>query len=198
MSPAGKREYGHAELISQGTPGPLFDGFFSDGTSSVWMSHGDHVETMPQGFDVVAKTTNAPVCAIQNVALNLYGVQFHPEVNHTPNGELLINTFVRKICKCAGLWTPGQIVEDAIVKIREQVGEDQVILGLSGGVDSSVAAALIHQAIGDQLHCVFVDNGLLRLDEGDQVMATFASNMGVKVTRVNAQKAFLSCLVRSC
>ncbi|WP_321370261.1 glutamine-hydrolyzing GMP synthase [uncultured Desulfuromusa sp.] len=192
--PAGKREYGHAELISQGTPGPLFDGFFSDGTSSVWMSHGDHVETMPQGFDVVAKTTNAPVCAIQNVALNLYGVQFHPEVNHTPNGELMINTFVRKICKCAGLWTPGQIVEDAIVKIREQVGEDQVILGLSGGVDSSVAAALIHQAIGDQLHCVFVDNGLLRLDEGDQVMATFASNMGVKVTRVNAQKRFYHAL----
>jgi GMP synthase (glutamine-hydrolysing) len=188
--PAGKREYGHAELISQGTPGPLFEGFFKEGVSSVWMSHGDHVETMPQGFEVVAKTNNAPVCAIQNVALNLYGVQFHPEVNHTSHGELLLNTFVRKICGCRGQWTPGQIIEDAISKIREQVGGDQVILGLSGGVDSSVAAALIHRAIGDQLHCVFVDNGLLRLDEGDQVMATFADNMGVKVTRVNAQKRF--------
>jgi GMP synthase (glutamine-hydrolysing) len=188
--PAGKREYGHAELLSQGTPGPLFDGFFNEGRSSVWMSHGDHVETMPQGFEVVAKTNNAPVCAIQNVALNLYGVQFHPEVNHTSHGELLLNTFVRKICGCRGQWTPGQIIEDAVTKIREQVGSDQVILGLSGGVDSSVAAALIHRAIGDQLHCVFVDNGLLRLDEGDQVMATFANNMGVKVTRVNAQQRF--------
>ncbi|MEE4255275.1 MAG: glutamine-hydrolyzing GMP synthase [Desulfuromusa sp.] len=188
--PAGKREYGHAELLSQGTPGPLFDGFFNEGRSSVWMIHGDHVETMPQGFEVVAKTNNAPVCAIQNVALNLYGVQFHPEVNHTSHGELLLNTFVRKICGCRGQWTPGQIIEDAVTKIREQVGSDQVILGLSGGVDSSVAAALIHRAIGDQLHCVFVDNGLLRLDEGDQVMATFANNMGVKVTRVNAQQRF--------
>ncbi len=192
--PAGKREYGHAELISQGNPGPLFDGFFSEGTSSVWMSHGDHVETMPHGFEVVARTANAPVCAIQNVDRNLYGVQFHPEVNHTLHGELLINTFVRKICGCNGQWTPGQIVADAIVRIREQVGHDQVILGLSGGVDSSVAAALIHRAIGEQLHCVFVDNGLLRLDEGDQVMATFASNMGVKVTRVNAQKRFYTAL----
>jgi len=188
--PAGKREYGHAQLISQGTPGPLFDGFFSDGNSSVWMSHGDHVETVPQRFEVVAKTTNAPVCAIQDVALNLYGVQFHPEVNHTPQGELLLNTFVCKICGCRGQWTPGRIVADAIEKIREQVGSDQVILGLSGGVDSSVAAALIHRAIGDQLHCVFVDNGLLRLNEGDQVMVTFADNMGVKVTRVNAQQRF--------
>ncbi|MDX2480204.1 MAG: glutamine-hydrolyzing GMP synthase [Desulfuromusa sp.] len=193
--PAGKREYGHAELVSQGNPGPLFDGFFTDGTSAVWMSHGDHVETIPQGFEVVARTANAPVCAIQNVARNLYGVQFHPEVNHTPHGELLINTFVRKICCCRGQWTPGQIIEDAVARICEQVGSDQVILGLSGGVDSSVAAALIHRAIGDQLHCVFVDNGLLRLDEGDQVMATFDSNMGVKVTRVNAQQRFYSALV---
>jgi len=193
--PAGKREYGHAELMSMGSPGPLFDGFFVDGASPVWMSHGDHVETMPQGFEVVAKTDNAPVCAIQDVKRNLYGVQFHPEVNHTPRGELLINTFVRKICGCLGQWTPGQIVKDAIVRIREQVGSDQVILGLSGGVDSSVAAALIHRAVGSQLHCVFVDNGLLRLDEGDQVMATFDSNMGVKVTRVNAQQRFYSALL---
>jgi GMP synthase (glutamine-hydrolysing) len=188
--PAGKREYGHAELSSMSQPGPLFDGFFADQKASVWMSHGDHVETMPEGFSVVARTENAPVCAIQNVEKSLYGVQFHPEVNHTPQGETLLNTFVRNICGCKGLWTPGQIIEDAIDRIREQVGRDQVILGLSGGVDSSVAAALIHRAIGDQLHCVFVDNGLLRLNEGDQVMATFANNMGVKVIRVNAQQRF--------
>jgi GMP synthase (glutamine-hydrolysing) len=191
---AGKREYGHAELHSVGTPGPLFDGFFADGKSSVWMSHGDHVAAMPQGFEMIAKTGNAPVCGIQNVSRNLYGVQFHPEVNHTPRGDVLLNTFVRKICACSGSWTPGQIIEDAVARIKQQVGSDQVILGLSGGVDSSVAAALIHRAIGDQLHCVFVDNGLLRLDEGDQVMATFASNMGVKITRVNAQQRFYDAL----
>jgi len=192
--PAGKREYGHAELLAIGQPGPLFEGFFAKGKSPVWMSHGDHVETLPQGFEIVAKSANAPVCAIQNVARNLYGVQFHPEVNHTPRGDALINTFVRQICACSGSWTPGQIIEDAVNRIRAQVGSDQVILGLSGGVDSSVAAALIHRAIGDQLHCVFVDNGLLRLNEGDQVMATFASNMGVKVIRVNAQQRFYQAL----
>ena len=192
--PAGKREYGHAELAAKGTPGPLFEGFFVDGKSSVWMSHGDHVATIPNNFEVVAETGNAPVCAIQNVARKLYGVQFHPEVNHTPQGAQLIDTFVRKICGCAGQWTPGKIIEDAVARIREQVGSDQVILGLSGGVDSSVAAALIHRAVGDQLHCVFVDNGLLRLDEGDQVMATFAGNLGVKVTRVNAQQRFYKAL----
>ena len=188
--PAGKREYGHAVLEAVGEPSDLFDGFFTEGTSSVWMSHGDHVEVVPSGFEVVARTANAPVCAIQNLERKLYGVQFHPEVNHTPQGELMLSTFVRKICRCSGQWTPGRIVDDAVARIREQVGTEQVILGLSGGVDSSVAAALIHRAIGDQLHCVFVDNGLLRLDEGDQVMATFAGNLGVKVTRVNAQRRF--------
>jgi len=192
--PAGKREFGHAELLSQGTPGALFDGFFVEGKTPVWMSHGDHVERVADGFEVIAETSNAPVCAIQNVERNLYGVQFHPEVNHTPNGEVLIDTFVRKICGCTGQWTPGQIVEDAVKRIKEQVGDDQVILGLSGGVDSSVAAALIHRAIGDQLTCVFVDNGLLRLNEGDQVMTTFASNLGVKVIRVDAEQRFLDGL----
>ncbi len=192
--PAGKREYGHAELQAQGTPGPLFDGFFVEGKSPVWMSHGDHVEKVPGNFEVVAGTANAPVCAIQNVARNLYGVQFHPEVNHTPRGELFIDRFVRQICGCGGKWTPGQIIEDAVVRIRQQVGTDKVILGLSGGVDSSVAATLIHRAIGDQLICVFVDNGLLRLGEGDQVMDTFAKNMGVNVIRVDAEQRFLDGL----
>ena len=192
--PAGKREFGHAELLSQGTPGPLFDGFFVEGHSPVWMSHGDHVEVVPPGFQVVAATANAPVCAIQDADRNLFGVQFHPEVNHTPRGELLIDTFVRKICRCTGQWTPGHIIDDAVARIRAQVGGEQVILGLSGGVDSSVAAALIHRAIGDQLICVFVDNGLLRLGEGDQVMATFAENLGVKVLRVDAEARFLGKL----
>ncbi|GAB7027995.1 glutamine-hydrolyzing GMP synthase [Geotalea toluenoxydans] len=192
--PAGKREFGHAELLAQGTPGPLFDGFFLDGKSPVWMSHGDHVSQVPEGFQVAAGTANAPVCAIQNLARNLYGVQFHPEVNHTPRGEQLIDTFVRNVCGCSGKWTPGQIIEDAVARIKQQVGSDRVILGLSGGVDSSVAAALIHRAIGEQLTCVFVDNGLLRLGEGDQVMATFAQNLGVKVIRVDAEDRFLSAL----
>jgi GMP synthase (glutamine-hydrolysing) len=192
--PAGKREFGHADLLAQGAPGPLFDGFFLEGHSPVWMSHGDHVEVVPPGFTVVAATTNAPVCAIQDVTRRLYGVQFHPEVNHTPRGELLIDNFVRKICGCTGQWTPGHIIADAIARIRAQVGDEQVILGLSGGVDSSVAAALIHRAIGDQLTCVFVDNGLLRLGEGDQVMGTFAENLGVKVIRVDAEERFLTRL----
>src|SRR5512133_122151 len=188
---AGKREFGHAELLAQGTPGPLFDGFFVEGKSPVWMSHGDHVAQVPAGFAVVAATANAPVCAIQDVKRQLYGVQFHPEVNHTPRGEQLIDTFVRMICGCTGRWTPGQIIDDAVNRIRSQVGSDRVILGLSGGVDSSVAAALIHRAIGEQLTCVFVDNGLLRLGEGDQVMTLFAENLGVKVIRVNAEERFL-------
>jgi GMP synthase (glutamine-hydrolysing) len=121
-------------------------------------------------------------------------VQFHPEVNHTPRGEQFLDTFVRKVCSCSGQWTPGKIIEDSVERIRTQVGSDTVILGLSGGVDSSVAAALIHRAIGDQLTCVFVDNGLLRLGEGDQVMATFAQNLGVKVIRVDAEERFLSAL----
>ena len=192
--PAGKREFGHAALLAAGQPGPLFDGFFVDGKSPVWMSHGDHVSRVPAGFQVVAGTDNAPVCAIQDVSRSLYGVQFHPEVNHTPRGELLIDTFVRKICGCTGQWTPGHIIDDAVARIRHQVGTDRVILGLSGGVDSSVAAALIHRAIGDQLTCVFVDNGLLRLGEGDQVMATFAENLGVRVIRVDAEGRFLTAL----
>jgi GMP synthase (glutamine-hydrolysing) len=192
--PAGKREFGHADLFAAGAPGPLFESFFLDGKSPVWMSHGDHVKKVPATFEVVASSANAPVCAIQDISRSLYGVQFHPEVNHTPRGELLIDTFVRKICGCSGQWTPGHIIDDAVARIRSQVGSDSVILGLSGGVDSSVAAALIHRAIGDQLTCVFVDNGLLRLGEGDQVMATFASNLGVRVIRVDAEERFLTGL----
>jgi len=192
--PAGKREYGHAELFSCNAPGELFDNFFIDGRSSVWMSHGDHVEKIPTGFDIVAKSDNAPVCAIQNLSKGFYGVQFHPEVNHTEKGAELLDRFVKNVCGCKGEWTPRHIIDDAIEKIQTNVGKDSVILGLSGGVDSAVAAALIHRAIGDQLTCVFVDNGLLRLGEGDQVMATFAENLGVKVIRIDAESRFLTAL----
>lgn len=191
---AGKREYGQAEITAQEGAGELFDGFFIEAKSPVWMSHGDHIARLPEGFTVAAATANAPVAAIQDDKRRLYGVQFHPEVNHTPRGEILLDTFIRKICRCHGHWTPGRIIDDAVARIKEQVGDDRVVLGLSGGVDSSVAAALIHRAIGEQLVCVFVDTGLLRLGEGDQVMATFAENMGVKVIRVDAEERFMGAL----
>jgi GMP synthase (glutamine-hydrolysing) len=192
--PSGKREFGHAKLKLKRTAGELFENFFLDGTANVWMSHGDHVSEIPKNFEVIAGTSNAPVCIIQNAKRNIYGVQFHPEVSHTVNGELLIENFVRKICGCKGKWTPSKIIEDAIEKIKQKVGKEQVILGLSGGVDSSVAATLIHKAIGNQLTCVFVDNGLLRLNEGNQVMAMFAREMGVNVIRVDAENRFLDAL----
>ncbi len=192
--PSGKREYGHAELSAKNIKGILFQNFFKNEKANVWMSHGDHVEKIPEGFEIVAFTENAPVCAIQNIEKQIYAVQFHPEVNHTVRGDLFIETFVRIICKCSGSWTAGKIIEDAISKIKQQVGNENVILGLSGGVDSSVAASLIHKAIGNQLTCVFVDNGLLRLNEGNQVMKMFAEEMGIKVIRVNAEDRFLKAL----
>ena len=157
----------------------------------VWMSHGDKVEEMPEGFACIASTDNAPLAGMADEARGFYGVQFHPEVTHTKQGQRIIERFVHDICGCAGLWTSGNIIEDNIERIRKQVGTDEVVLGLSGGVDSSVVAAMLHQAIGDQLTCVFVDNGLLRHKEGDQVMALFAENMGVKVIRVDAEQRFL-------
>ena len=157
----------------------------------VWMSHGDKVEELPEGFVCIASTDNAPLAGMADEARGFYGVQFHPEVTHTKQGQRIIERFVHGICGCAGLWTSGNIIEDSIERIREQVGSDEVVLGLSGGVDSSVVAAMLHQAIGDQLTCVFVDNGLLRHKEGDHVMALFAENMGVKVIRVDAEQRFL-------
>ncbi len=157
----------------------------------VWMSHGDKVETLPEGFVCIASSDNAPLAGMADEARGFYGVQFHPEVTHTKQGQRIIERFVHDICGCAGLWTAGNIIEDNISRIREQVASDEVVLGLSGGVDSSVVAAMLHQAIGKQLTCVFVDNGLLRHNEGDQVMALFAENMGVKVIRVDAEQRFL-------
>lgn len=160
----------------------------------VWMSHGDKVVAMPEGFTCFASTGSCPIAGMADETRKFFGVQFHPEVTHTLQGKRIFEHFLFDLCHCDALWTPANIVRDAIEKIRAQVGQDKVLLGLSGGVDSSVVAALLHQAIGDQLTCVFVDNGLLRLHEGDQVMDMFAKNMGVKVVRANAENLFLSKL----
>jgi GMP synthase (glutamine-hydrolysing) len=160
----------------------------------VWMSHGDKVTQLPKGFICTAATDSAPFAAMMSTDGRFHALQFHPEVTHTKAGQQIIERFLHKHCLCEKLWTPANIIEDAIQTVRKQVGKDQVLLGLSGGVDSSVVAALLHRAIGDQLTCVFVDNGLLRLNEGDQVMEIFAKNMGVKVIRANAEDNFLGKL----
>ncbi|ARU56596.1 GMP synthase [Oleiphilus messinensis] len=194
-----KREFGYAQVAVQ-TASPLFEDIADhvneqgQALLDVWMSHGDKVIGLPEGFELVAGTDSAPVSAMQNKDRQLFGVQFHPEVTHTLQGKRILERFVMTLCGCEALWTPAKIVEDAIATIRKQVGSDKVLLGLSGGVDSSVTAALLHRAIGDQLTCVFVDNGLLRLEEGDQVMEMFAKNMGVKVIRADAEDQFLGKL----
>lgn len=160
----------------------------------VWMSHGDKVVEIPDGFSLIASTDSCPIAGIALEEKHFYGIQFHPEVTHTLQGKPLYENFVHKICGCKALWTPANIIEDMITRVREKVGSDKVLLGLSGGVDSSVVAALLHQAIGDQLTCVFVDNGLLRKNEGDQVMSMFAENMGIKVIRADAEELFLDNL----
>jgi len=160
----------------------------------VWMSHGDKVVSLPAGFTITARTESAPVAAIADEARRFYGVQFHPEVTHTAQGQRILQRFVADICACAGLWTAENIIEDAIRRVRSQVGSDEVILGLSGGVDSSVVAALLHRAIGDKLTCIFVDTGMLRYQEPEQVMATFARHMGLRVIKVDARERFLADL----
>jgi len=161
----------------------------------VWMSHGDKVTELPAGFKVIASNESTPIAAMADETRKFYAVQFHPEVTHTIQGKAILSRFVHEICNCDLSWNMPNYVETAVNHIRSVVGTDQVILGLSGGVDSSVAAALIHQAIGDQLTCVFVDNGLLRLNEAEQVMETFAKNLGVKVIHVDASAKFLGDLV---
>jgi GMP synthase (glutamine-hydrolysing) len=196
---AAHREFGYAQVRLH-APTALLDGIEdhadSDGLAmlDVWMSHGDRVEVLPPGFTSVAGTDNAPLAAMADDGRRFYGLQFHPEVTHTRQGGRIFARFVHEICGCASDWTPGNIIEDSIARIRAEVGDDRVLLGLSGGVDSSVVAALLHRAIGDQLVCVFVDHGLLRLGEGDQVMATFARHMGIRVIRVDAEDRFLAAL----
>ncbi|MGD9889026.1 MAG: glutamine-hydrolyzing GMP synthase [Halothiobacillaceae bacterium] len=185
---AAVRARGHTALLKDIEDHTTAEGF---GLLDVWMSHGDRVVELPAGFKLMASSDGAPIAGMADEARHYYGVQFHPEVTHTRQGMRILNRFVHEICGCQGLWTAANIIEESIAKIRAQVGNDEVILGLSGGVDSSVVAALLHRAIGDQLTCVFVDNGLLRLDEGDQVMATFAKHMGIRVIRVDAEQRFL-------
>jgi GMP synthase (glutamine-hydrolysing) len=190
-----KREYGHANIELSGS-GRLFEKIHGSGTHSfdVWMSHGDKVIALPLGFHVSGSTANSPLAAISDDGRRFYGVQFHPEVTQTRYGSEIIERFVYDICGCGNTWTPGNIIEDAIASVRAKVGGDQVVLGLSGGVDSSVVAALLHRAVGDQLTCIFVDTGLLRLHEGDEVTRTFKDSLGLEIVRVNAEQRFLQAL----
>lgn len=193
------REFGYAqvELLSSAT---LFDniedhiGQNGNALIDVWMSHGDKVMDIPEGFSTIAKTTSCPHAAMVNHEKRFYGVQFHPEVTHTRQGQRILQQFVMNICGCEKLWTPAAIIDDAIERIKVQVGSDRVILGLSGGVDSSVTAMLLHRAIGENLTCVFVDNGLLRLNEGQQVMDMFGNHFGLNIIKVEAEERFLKAL----
>ena len=190
VAPASHREYGPATIEQTGTADPLFTNL--PATLDVWMSHGDHVETCPPGFAVIASTANAPVAAIARG--HIAGIQFHPEVVHTPLGSEVIANFLSQYCGCRRNWNAGNFVEQAVAQIRETVGDGRVLLGLSGGVDSAVAAALIHKAIGDQLTPVFVDNGLLRLGEAELVRDVFTRAFGMKLVFADAQARFLEKL----
>ncbi len=196
---SGKREFGYAEICSQGNSA-LFNGIYDrcdadgQGVLDVWMSHGDKVTELPEGFKVIASSASCPIAAMADESRKFYAVQFHPEVTHTLKGKDIFARFVHEICACGHDWNMPDYVNEAVEKVRAQVGKEEVILGLSGGVDSSVVAALLHRAIGDQLTCVFVDNGLLRLNEAEQVMQTFARNLGVKVIHVDATEQFLGHL----
>jgi len=193
------REFGYAEVRAHGHTTLLKD--ISDFTTAeghgmlkVWMSHGDKVNEMPPGFKLMASTPNCPIAGMADEVRHMYAFQFHPEVTHTVQGKAIIARFVHDICGCKSDWNMPDYIAEAVEKIRQQVGSDEVILGLSGGVDSSVAAALIHRAIGDQLTCVFVDHGLLRLDEGKMVMDMFAESLGVNVIRIDAVDQFMGHL----
>jgi len=199
VEPGKVREFGYAEVRARGHS-KLLEGIHDrvneqgEAFLEVWMSHGDKVTALPPGFKLIASNDACPIAGMADESRRFYAVQFHPEVTHTKQGRAIYTRFVHEICGVGPTWNMPQFVPQAVQKIRDQVGNDEVILGLSGGVDSSVAAALIHKAIGDQLTCIFVDTGLLRLDEGDQVMATFAQHLGVKVLRVNAADEFFGQL----
>jgi GMP synthase (glutamine-hydrolysing) len=193
------REFGFAQVRTTGRS-RLLDGLADNRDAQgrcvldVWMSHGDRVTALPPGFSAIASSDNAPLAAMADESRHFYGLQFHPEVTHTLQGGEILRRFTREIAQCEARWATANIIEDSVSRIRAQVGGDTVLLGLSGGVDSSVLAALLHQAIGPQLVCVFVDHGLLRLGEADQVMATFGEHMGVRVIRVDAEDRFLAAL----
>ena len=195
----GKSEFGYAYVRARGHTELLRDIQDSvtdegHGMLDVWMSHGDRVAKLPPGFKLMASTESAPIAGMADESRKIYGLQFHPEVTHTSQGLAIYSRFLHQICGCGSAWTSANIIDSTVAQTRQQVGSDTVILGLSGGVDSSVVAALLHRAIGDQLTCIFVDNGLLRHHEGDQVMEQFAKHMGVRVIRVNAEDRFLQKL----
>lgn len=188
VDPSNEREFGFAEIET------LVPGTMLDSISKVWMSHGDKITRVPDGFIPLAKSTNSPYAAMGDMQRKYFGVQFHPEVNHTPKGVKLLKHFARDICGAKAEWTPSSIIDDSIKRIREQVGSERVLAAVSGGVDSSVAAALVHKAIGDQLVCVFVDTGLLRHKEGEQVASAFRNGLGAELITVEASDDFLGAL----
>jgi GMP synthase (glutamine-hydrolysing) len=190
---AGRREYGRAELRID-REAPLFAGFDPGETTPVWMSHGDHVDAAPDGYEILASSDNTPVAAMRHRSRPVYGVQFHPEVAHTPRGAEVIANFLFGVCKAEPTWTAGAYIQEEVGKIARLVGDGQVICGLSGGVDSAVAAALVHRAIGEQLTCIFVDTGLLRRHERDQVERTFRTHLGIKLVVIEAADRFLGAL----
>lgn len=199
VSSSHHREFGYARLEVHGHSALLRD--IEDHVTDsgialldVWMSHGDRVEVVPEGFKIIATTPNAPIAGIADDSRHYYGLQFHPEVTHTLQGQRILTRFVKDICRCETLWVPTRIIDDAIAQVQETVGRDHVLLGLSGGVDSSVVAALLHRAIGEQLTCVFIDNGLLRLGEAEQVLGTFRDHFGINIIHVDASHQFLSAL----
>src|SRR5690606_1369769 len=194
-----QREFGYAEVRARGHT-RLLDGIedFTNvdghGILKVWMSHGDKVTELPPGFVVMASTSSCPIAGMADEARGFYAVQFHPEVTHTQQGQAILARFVHDICGCKGDWNMPDYIDEAVARIQEQVGDEEVLLALSGGVDSSVAAALIHRAIGDRLTCVFVDHGLLRLNEAEQVMQAFSESLGVRVIHINAIDQFMGHL----
>ncbi|HKO17142.1 MAG TPA: glutamine-hydrolyzing GMP synthase [Gemmatimonadaceae bacterium] len=194
VAPAAQREYGRAELRVCAQAGPLFEGFDAAEPFVAWMSHGDQVKRLPPEFVVSASSASSPIAAFRHRSRPWFGVQFHPEVAHTPRGHEIIENFLFGACAAAPSWTPSTFVAEEIAKIRDRVGQRRVICGLSGGVDSSVAAALVHRAIGDQLTCVFVDTGVLRLHEREQVERTFNAHLGIPLVTVDASRRFLDAL----
>ncbi len=186
-----RREYGRGTLTAK-VSSPLLDGLPKE--IQIWNSHGDKLTKLPKGFSVVAISENSPYAIVQDTARHFYGMQFHPEVAHTPKGKKILENFLKKICGCPRTWTMRSFIQNTVTSIREQVGKDRVILGLSGGVDSSVAAALLHEAIGDQLTCIFVDNGLLRKNEAQAVQDLFGKHMKIQLKTVNASASFLRLL----
>ena len=189
----GRREYGRAEATII-DPSGLFDGFETGERMTAWMSHGDHVERVPRGYVVTAESASNPIAAMRHESRPIHCVQFHPEVAHTPRGSEIISNFLFKVCRAEPSWTPGAFIEEEVARVRALVGSSRVICGLSGGVDSAVAAALVHRAIGDQLTCIFVDTGLLRLHEREQVERTFRAHLGIDLVTVDAADRFLGAL----